>query len=182
VLRSSILPELERGRRIRAWSAGCSYGAEAYSLAALGRTVAPGAQLSIDATDIDERVLARAREGWFSAEDARTAPADELRRHFEQVDGGWRASAELRRMVSFSRDDLLRARPAMATYDLILCRNVVIYFNEDAREQVHATLAGALRPGGYLVIGSTERVTQKVGDIDLETVRPFIYRKLQRAA
>ena len=77
------------------------------------------------------------------------------------IDGGWRAKLELRKMTRFDTGDLLQIQPRPAAYDLILCRNTVIYFSEPIRDELHARLASALRPAGYLVIGSTERVSSR---------------------
>ena len=175
-LARTILPELARAGTIRAWSAGSSYGAEAYTLAAICRRVAPGCKVEILGTDIDARMVARAREGRFSGDDARTAPAADLERAFDRDGSGWRAKPELRMMVKFGAGDLLRDPVSKASFDLILCRNVVIYFTEPVRDALHERLAGALRPGGYLMVGSSERVSvpQAVG---LATAHPFIYRK-----
>jgi chemotaxis protein methyltransferase CheR len=175
-LEREVLPELAATGRIRAWSAGSSYGAEAYSLAALCLQAAPGARVSVHGTDIDGRMVAQAREGRFSADDARTAPAATLGRWFDAVEGGWQAKAELRRVVSFETGDLLRMPFPRASYDLVLCRNTVIYFTDDVRDALHARLAETLRPGGYLLVGSTERVSQPM-NIELESTLPFFYRK-----
>ncbi len=175
-LGTAILPELARTGTIRAWSAGSSYGAEAYTLAAICRRVAPGCRVEILGTDIDARMVARAREGRFSDDDARTAPRAELERAFDREGGGWRAKPELRLMVRFATGDLLRDPVSPAAYDLILCRNVVIYFTEPVRDALHQRLAAALRPGGYLMVGSSERVTAPQG-FGLATSHPFIYRK-----
>jgi chemotaxis protein methyltransferase CheR len=171
-----IVPELAEAGSIRAWSAGSSYGAEAYTLAAVCRRVAPGCKVEILGTDIDARMVARAREGRFSADDARTAPAADLERAFDRDGSGWRAKPELRMVVKFAAGDLLRDPVGRASFDLILCRNVVIYFTEPVRDALHERLAGALRPGGYLMVGSSERVSvpQAFG---LVTAHPFIYRK-----
>jgi chemotaxis protein methyltransferase CheR len=119
------------------------------------------ARVEIRGTDIDKRMVERAREGRFNSDDARDAPAAEMKRWFDpEPDGGWRAKAELRAMARFEAGDLLRMRVKPAEYDLVLCRNTVIYFNEEVRDALHARLADALRPGGYLVIGATERVAQ----------------------
>lgn len=175
-LGQAILPELARTGTIRAWSAGASYGAEAYTLAAICRRVAPGCKVEIRGTDIDARMVARAREGRFSADDARTAPRAELERAFDRDGDGWRARPELRLMVRFATGDLLRDPVSPGAYDLILCRNVVIYFTEPVRDALHQRLATALRPGGYLMVGSSERVSTPQA-FGLDTAHPFVYRK-----
>jgi chemotaxis protein methyltransferase CheR len=176
VIQKQLLPELAESGQIRAWSAGSSYGAEAYTLATLCHVVAPDKRVSIQGTDIDKRMVARARFGLFSDDDARTAPENLLKLGFDPIDGGWRAKLELRKMTRFDVGDLLQVQPRTAGYDLILCRNTVIYFSEPIRDELHARLASGLRPGGYLVIGSTERVSQPAA-LDLSMKHPFIYRK-----
>jgi chemotaxis protein methyltransferase CheR len=176
LLAREVLPELAQAGRIRAWSAGCSYGAEPYTLAALCLDVAPRARLSVLATDIDARMIARAVTGRFSAEDARHAPERLLRRFFLPDGEGWLAGDEIRRVVSFQTGDLLRQRVPSARYDLILCRYTVIYFTDAARDDLHARLAQALRPGGYLMVGCTERVARPAA-CGLAPAHPFIYRK-----
>jgi chemotaxis protein methyltransferase CheR len=179
VLEEKILPDLaESGRnKVRCWSAGSSYGAEAYTLAAIARRALPRAQISILGTDIDGRMVERARGGVFSADDARDAPTATLASHFEMVDGAWHASGELKRLVRFEQGDLLRVNPAAGSYDLVLCRNTVIYFNEDVRDALHGRLAQSLRPGGRLVVGATERVSEPANH-GLEPESPFVYRKI----
>jgi len=175
-LERDVLPELARAGRVRAWSAGCSYGAEAYTLAAVCLKAIPATPVRIVGTDIDRRMVARAREGVFSEQDARDVPHAELERAFERVPGGWRAREALRRMTAFEQGDLLRMRPPARAHDLILCRNTVIYFAEPIRDELHARLAQALRPGGHLVVGATERVCRPA-ELQLEMVFPFIYRR-----
>jgi chemotaxis protein methyltransferase CheR len=176
LLQDEVVPALAARGTLRAWSAGCSYGAEAYTLAAVCRTAAPAAVTAILGTDIDRRVIARAQRAEFNAEDVRCAPAGALERFFEADGDLWRPVAELRALVSFEVGDLLRLRPPTGAYDLVLCRNTVIYFNEEVRDALHARLATALRPGGALVVGATERVIdfERLG---LEIVAPFTYRK-----
>ena len=176
LLAEHVVPELAQRGHVRAWSAGCSYGAEAYTLAAVCLGLGGRTRMEIDGTDIDARMVARAREGVFSEDDARSAPGHALDRWFEPVPDGWRAGEELRRVVQFEVGDLLRMRPRPGHYDLILCRNTVIYFTEDVRDALHARLAHALRPGGHLLVGSTERVSAARA-LGLELVHPFTYRK-----
>jgi chemotaxis protein methyltransferase CheR len=173
-----ILPELAAtGRALAAWSAGCSYGAEAYTLAALCREHIPRTRVAITGTDIDERMVQRARRGHFSADDARTAPPALLAKYFDAApDGGLQARRELVASCAFEVGDLLRLRVPPQRLDLVLCRNTVIYFTHDVRTALHARLAQALRPGGYLVIGSTERVGDP-REIGLVPTHPFVYRK-----
>jgi chemotaxis protein methyltransferase CheR len=175
-LEQTVLPELARNGSIRAWSAGCSYGAEAYTLAAVSKTVAPGCRVEIRGTDIDPRMVARARDGRFTAEDARSAPRAGLERWFERDGDGWRAKPELRMLTRFETGDLLRDAMPARSFDLILCRNVVIYFTEPVRDRLHELMATALRPGGYLMIGSSERVSTPAA-LGLASSHPFIYRK-----
>ena len=175
-LEREIIPELGAGASLRAWSAGCSYGAEAFTLAAICRRAIPRARVEIVGTDIDRRMVERAREGRFSDDDARSAPADAMKRWFDRVDGGWRARSELRSATKFEVGDLLRTNPRPAYFELVMCRNTVIYFAEPIRNELHARLARALRPGGYLMVGATERVADP-RSLGLVPAHPFIFRK-----
>jgi chemotaxis protein methyltransferase CheR len=178
VLRNAILPELAaKGSRARMWSAGSSYGAEAYTIAAVCREAAPGLRVEIDGTDLDKRMVARAKEGRFSAEDARTSPRPLLERHFTPLPGGaWEARPELKRMLRFQTGDLLRMPVPSGRYDVIFCRNTVIYFTEEVRDALHERLVKALAPGGYLVVGTSERVADPRG-LGLTSPFHFVYRK-----
>lgn len=180
-LETRVIPELAaaaRGARgLRVWSAGCSYGAEPYSLAILLRESLPGARHELSATDIDQVVLARAREGRFGAGDLRNVSPARMGRWFGPPDseGAVQAVRELRSAIRFRKLDLLEERYPRAQ-DLILCRNVVIYFEEDAKRRVFSAFLEALRPGGYLLVGSTERINRfdEMGWLKGGT---FLYRK-----
>jgi chemotaxis protein methyltransferase CheR len=175
LLQQAIVPELAADGELRAWSAGCSYGAEVYTLAAICRLAAPAARTSILGTDIDRRAIARARRGEFTPDDVRHAPPAPLGRFFELDGWHWRPTAEQRATVAFEVGDLLRLTPPIAAYDLVLCRNTVIYFTDEVRDGVHARLASALRPGGVLVVGGTERIGA-ADRLGLELIAPFTYR------
>jgi chemotaxis protein methyltransferase CheR len=177
VVQRALLPELAQAGRVRCWSAGSSYGAEAYTLAAIAQEAIPQARVSITGTDIDRRMIARARIGAFSSDDARSAPKAALAKWFDRDGDDWVAKRALKALVSFEQGDLLRMRLPRAGYDLVLCRNTVIYFNDEVRNALHERIAGALRPGGYFVIGSTERVAN-AREIGLNPVRPFTYQKI----
>jgi chemotaxis protein methyltransferase CheR len=179
VLEHEVLPELIAAApagRVKAWSAGCSYGAEAYTLAALFRQLDPRTRAEIVGTDIDRRMVDRAKLGRFSDEDARSASKTVVERWFARAGDQWQASRELQALVRFEVGDLLRVQPRRETYDLVLCRNTVIYFTEDVRDALHERLVTSLRPGGYLVIGSTERVSRP-RELGLVSTHPFTYRK-----
>ena len=178
-LASVLVPELAVTGRIRAWSAGCSYGAEVYTVAATCLSSAPeGTRIDVLGTDIDRRMVDRARSGVFSADDARTAPSKHLERWFNASTQGWTANSELRRAVRFDVGDLLADRIPTSTYDLVLCRNVVIYFNEDVKNALHRRLAESIRSDGYLIVGATERVANPA-DLGLVGTQPFTYRKVR---
>jgi chemotaxis protein methyltransferase CheR len=176
VLGEHVLPELAADGRVRAWSAGCSYGAEAYTLAATAADTIAGTRLEVRGTDIDERIIAQAKTGRFSLADARSAPPRELERWFERDGDEYVARPALRRGVRFDVGDLPRMRVSPRSYDLILCRNTVIYFNQEVRDDLHRRLADALRPGGVLVVGATERVADAPA-LGLSATHPFTYRK-----
>jgi chemotaxis protein methyltransferase CheR len=175
-LEGGLLKDLASAGRVRAWSAGCSYGAEAYTLAAVCIQAIPGVPVRILGTDIDQRMVARAKTGAFTAEDARSAPAGAMERWFEKTATGWQAKPALRSLTQFEVGDLLKLQPPASSYELIMCRNTVIYFADRIRDELHARLAHALRPGGVLVIGGTERISDAAA-LGLATIHPFIYRK-----
>jgi chemotaxis protein methyltransferase CheR len=172
----SVIPDLAAGGKIRIWSAGCSYGAEAYTIAAVCLEEAPSARIEVKGTDIDPRMLERARIGHFSVEDARSVPAASLARWFDKTDLGLQAKPDLRKLMTFERGDLLSMRFPPAAYDLVLCSNTVIFFTEDVRDLLHKRLASTIRPGGFFVVGSTERVGASTS-IGLTPTQPFTYRK-----
>ena len=178
VLERHVLPELAEKGRIRAWSAGCSYGAEAFTLAAVCQAVVPRCNVTITGVDIDPRMVERAREAIFTAADARSVKPGLMDKWFTKLpDGRFQAKPELRAITRFEVGDLLRVQPRPAAYDLVMCRNTVIYFNDEVRDALHARLVTALRPGGYLIVGATERVADPAG-IGLAPTHPFVYRKI----
>jgi chemotaxis protein methyltransferase CheR len=177
LLAEKVLPELASKGSVRAWSAGSSYGAEAYTLAAVARDAVPRARIEIVGTDIDKRMVERARLGRFDNDDARTAPPAALTSHFARTADGWQATAALKANVRFEVGDLLRMAVPRERYDLVLCRNTVIYFTPEVRDALHERIVTGIRPGGFLMIGSTERVTTPA-EIGLEPYAPFTYRKI----
>lgn len=163
-LRGTVLPRLAaaRGgsRRLRVWSAACSSGQEPYSLAMLLDDMAPAFarwQVSILATDMSSAAIARAEAGLYSQfEVQRGLPIRHLLRHFTQEEAGWRISADLRAAVEFRRLNLLDDLRRLGRFDLILCRNLLIYLDAPTKADVMARLAAALAPDGRLCLGAAE--------------------------
>lgn len=175
-LRDLVLPELLRTRRrLSVWSAGCAGGAEPYSVAILLDQLTPGVDHEILATDIDRLSLERAARGLYSDEEVRSVPAEVLARYFVGGEEAWELSESIRKRVRFRSHNLLADRYPDGL-DLILCRNVVIYFTEEAKDRVYRQFARSLRPSGYLFIGGTETIF-KARDYGLAAVRPCFYRK-----
>ena len=151
-----------RARRLRIWCAGCSTGQEAYSLAMMADELAaalPGTIFEMFATDVSAAAIGAAQAGIYSHfEVQRGLPVRKLMRWFEPADGDrWRIDASLRRRIRFVRGGLSDAPPP-GRFDLILCRNVLLYFTADLRRQVLATLAGSLAGDGMLMLGAGEAV------------------------
>ena len=175
-----ILPDLiaARGRLpLSVWSAGCSYGAEAYTLALLLHELGPTAPHRIVGTDIDTQILDKARRGCFTDTDMANVSPERRAKHFTRgADGLWIAGRPLRARVEFSHHDLLAGAYTKNEYDLILCRNVVIYFTDAAKERIYRNFFLSLKPGGVLFVGGTERLSDHRA-IGFELALPFFYRK-----
>jgi chemotaxis methyl-accepting protein methylase len=188
-LRALVLPELlaRREGAVRVWSAGCSSGEEPYTLAIclaeeaerLGHPEWVG-RATIVATDIDELVMAKARAGRYAVSAFLEMPPALADRYFRDIGGGQREVVPaLRRMVQVRRQDLLRELPPTPPYDLVVCRNVVIYFDRDGQERLFQGFTDALVPRGYLLLGKVETLFGGARDrLELIDVRERIFRRL----
>lgn len=157
VLKSKVIPDLLRkSKSLNIWSAGCSIGAEPYSVAMLLAELTPKVKHRILATDLDEASLARGRSGgpYSAANLEQVAPGFKLH-NFIKVDDGYIVAPKIRAMVDFRRHNLLND-PFEAGFDLIICRNVTIYFTEQAKEKLNKGFAKSLNDDGVLFIGNTE--------------------------
>ncbi|HEX2601885.1 MAG TPA: protein-glutamate O-methyltransferase CheR [Gemmatimonadaceae bacterium] len=163
-LESKVVPSLfEMGDEIRAWSAGCASGEEAYSLAILMHKHAVETkrgqrleQLTIVGTDIDDDSLGAAERAIYG-ESALTETPTELRsRYFEEMAGLHSVIPAAKKLVQFERGDLLSDRPPLERVHLLMCRNVIIYFEREAQDALFASFHRALAPGGYLMLGKVE--------------------------
>jgi chemotaxis protein methyltransferase CheR len=175
------LPELQRTGRggLKVWSAGCSYGAEPYSLAVLLQELTSGTPGQVLASDLDAVILARARRGRFGDQDLKNVTPARVAKWFrrEDADGqaAWQVSERLKAMVRFRQHNLLTDRYPDGL-DLIACRNVVIYFTDEAKDEIYRRFLAALRPGGMLFVGSTERVNGAEA-MGWERAGSFFYRR-----
>jgi chemotaxis protein methyltransferase CheR len=179
-LRARILPPLldaaRRGGRVRLWSAACSSGEEPYSLALTILGLMPDAadhDVRILATDIDPEVLEKARAGVYRESALTAVPAELRRRWFVPVESEGRGrvddrlfglAEEARRLVSFRELNLIGSWPMRGPFDAIVCRNVVIYFEEETQTRLWGRLAPLLTPQGRLYVGHSERVTGEAAE------------------
>ena len=185
-LRITAGPELaararaERWARFHVWSAACSSGEEPYSIAMTLAGCLPHWPWHIEATDISRRVLARATVAIYSADAVGRLPPELSRVHFQrgvgEQEGFYRVKPALRERVTFSHLNLLKGEPRFQDpFQVIFCRNVMIYFDRATQEELVARLARRLVPGGYLFVGHSESLTHVRHD--LRMVRPAIYQK-----
>lgn len=180
----ALVTEARQGGRVRLWSAGCSTGEEPYSMALTVLALLPEAQrydIKILATDIDTQVLERGRRGQYpNSAVTRIDPALLERWMIREDDAAgataWRAGDEMRALVSFRTANLLGDWPMKGPFQVIFCRNVVIYFDEAFRDEVLNKMTALLSPGGHLYVGHSERL--KASDDDLQFVGLSTYRRL----
>ena len=187
LIRRAVLPVLLDRRRaeLRAWSAGCASGEEPYTLAVLAADHLDRAgrgddlaRVTIDATDIDRICLERARAGSYRPEGLAELPDALADRYFEPDGAGRRVVERVRRRVQVRELDLSREPPPGAGYDLVLCRNVVIYFDRPTQERLFQVFADALVPGGFLVLGKVETLFGPARDrLTLIDPRERVYRR-----
>jgi chemotaxis protein methyltransferase CheR len=182
-LRSQVLPGLlETARhsgKLRIWSAGCSSGEEAYSIGLTLLELAPDAadlDVRILASDIDPEMLRRGSAGVYPARQVGDIPLELRRKWFRSVQNGdIEVGEELRELVRFRELNLLREWPMRGKFDIVFCRNVMIYFDDDTQNTVWDRFAGILHPGGTLCIGHSERIA--IGAHPYDLVGQTIYRR-----
>ena len=185
VLKGQALPMLHdkcgARRRLRIWSAGCSTGQEAYSIAMLLKDDADlwkDWTVEIVASDISRSILDRAREGRFSQfEIQRGLSVDHMLRYFDQQDQDWVIDESVRSMVQFREDNLLRPRLDLGVFDLILCRNVLMYFAPETRHVAYSRLARSIAPHGLLMLGAAETVMGHTDMFEADTGLRGMYRR-----
>lgn len=177
-LQRTILPDLlKKSPRLKVWSAGCSNGSEPYSVAMLLDELDPLGKHQILATDLDEEILKFARAGVYLDKDLKAVAPARRSKYFIQEGDRLTVKPELRGRVEFQRQNLL-SDPFPSDVDLILCRNVVIYFTEEAKDELYRRFHHALKPGGILFVGGTESLL-RARELGYASVSPFFYRAVK---
>ena len=154
------VPELmsKFGKNLKIWSAACSTGDEPYTIVMMLSKHMPLNQISVLATDLDAVVLAKAKAGIYDKKEVAGVPAEFKTKYFEETaDGKMKVSDEIKSRVTFKQADLLRD-PYPKDCHLLVCRNVLIYFTEEAKDEIFRKYYDSLAPGGILFIGSTEQI------------------------
>ncbi len=185
-LRTRAVPELagrarnDRGSRFSVWSAACSSGEEPYSIAMTLAGCLPQSSWHIEGTDISHRILERAAAGIYREETVGRLPPETIKANFQQgfgpQAGNYRVKPVLREHVTFQQLNLLEGEPSFRKpFQVIFCRNVMIYFDRATQEELVARLSRRLIPGGYLFVGHSESLTNiRHG---LKSVQPAVYQR-----
>ena len=185
ILAKEVVDEHYRngGGILKIWSSACSTGEEPFSLAMTlleGRRV-PASALQITATDISPRALEKAEQGYYRALSFRATEPEMVQKHFKSFQDGFTISNEVKRMVQFSRINLLDARAveAMGPVDAVFCRNVLIYFDKPTQKRVVEAFAKALKPGGFLFLGHAESIIRMTQMYEPVITPKAIYYRLK---
>lgn len=176
LLETDVIPYLlKRSPKLNIWSAGCSIGAEPYSLSIIMKEMTPGTRHRILASDLDIEILAKARAGVYSDNELKAVKPARLAKYFDKVDDKYAVKRDIKSVIEFKRHNLLKD-PFETGFDLILCRNVVIYFTEEAKDQLYSNFLKSLKPGGILFVGATEAILnfRKLG---YTSYKPFFYQR-----
>lgn len=177
-LEKEIFPELIKnsGERLKIWSAACSTGDEPYSLVMTLSRFMSLDKIRIIATDIDEQVLEKAKVGLYGAKSIASVPKDLLDKYFVKVgEKNYQISDEIKRCVEFRKHNLLKD-PYPRDMDMIVCRNVVIYFTDEAKQEIYQKFNSSLKNGGVLFVGSTEQIIN-ARELNFTSIRSFFYKK-----
>ena len=188
-LKDAVLPVLgqaRKGSRIRIWCAACSTGQEPYSIAMMldqNPSLTGGVPVEIVATDISDRCLERARQGLFTQfEVQRGLPIQMLMHYFTQQDDHWRISERMRQMVTFRKLNLIDPNYNMGKFDVVFCRNVLIYFDGQTKVDVLDRIASTVNPGGFLMMGAAESLVGSSQAFEPTQDRRGLYKLVNQAS
>ncbi len=174
-LKNKVIPDIATKKNaLKIWSAGCSIGAEAYSLAILMEE-AKIARFRIDATDFDKRILLTAKEGKYSANLLKNLPPALVKKYFDLQDDKYTIKNQVKKNVHFREHNLLKDIYPK-DYDLILCRNVFIYFKKETQDELLANFSKSLKEEGYFILGASEFISQ-IEKFSFKKKALSVYRK-----
>lgn len=177
IMDREIIPELIRkfGKNLKIWSAACSTGDEPYSLVMAFSRHLPLNQIKIFATDLDKQVIAKAKTGLYVEKSIASVPEDFKKKYFTKIGPSYQISNEIKSRVEFKEHNLLKDTYPTDCH-LIVCRNVLIYFTEEAKDEVFRKFQKCLKPGGFLFIGSTEQIINHK-EVGFDRKNSFFYQR-----
>ncbi len=177
LLDEQVIPELIQkfGKNLKVWSAACSTGDEPYSLVMALSKHLPLSNIKIFATDLDKQVIAKAKVGLYNAKSIVSVPDEFKKKYFTQVGPSYKIADEIKARVEFKEHNLLKDTYPTDCH-LIVCRNVLIYFTEEAKDEVFRKYHKSLAKGGILFIGSTEQIIN-YKEMGYERKNSFFYQK-----
>lgn len=161
---------------LKVWSAACSIGCEPYTLGIILDKLAPNARHNILATDIDNTIISKAKIGEYTQNEIKGVNNADLSKYFKIMDDKYYIDSKIKNMVVFKKHDLILDQYESG-FDLIVCRNVVIYFNNDIKQEIYKKFSNSLKKGGLLFVGATESI-YNYRDYGFEKASTFIYKKL----
>lgn len=177
ILSNEIIPQLlKKSRTLKIWSAACSTGEEPYTLVMILSKFFPLSSIKILATDIDKEVLQKAQLGLYNSKAVECVPKDMLNKYFTKIGESYKINDEVKKCIEFKQHNLLRDQYP-SNCDLIVCRNVLIYFTEEAKVNIYKDFNKALKNDSILFVGSTEQIimSQKFNFVPIKT---FFYQKV----
>ena len=162
--------------KLKIWSAACSMGCEPYSIAMIIDDINPRLKVDILATDIDKNILKKAELGQYQSVEMKNVNETFKRKYFNIINDKYIVSEKIKSMVTFKNHDLILDKYD-TNFDLIVCRNVIIYFKNDVKKEIFKKFSNSLKKGGMLFVGATESI-YNYKDFQLEKVSTFIYKKV----
>ena len=178
-IKSQVLPNRDANRPFRVWSAACSSGEEAYTLAMVNTDVLGYNNWEILASDISSRMLEKAGKGHYTLASTRGMTQDYLSRYclkgVGRQDGTFLIESKLRQRIKFMQVNLNESLPRIGEFDMIFLRNVMIYFDKETKSQVISRILSVLRPGGYLMVSHSESLHGMTDQLSI--VKPSVYQK-----
>ncbi|MCM1988122.1 CheR family methyltransferase [Oceanirhabdus seepicola] len=171
-----LIKEARSKQKLKIWSAACSIGAEPYSIAMILNSNNAGKGHKIIATDIDATILDKARAGVFNENEIKNIDSNLLSKYFSKEDSKYVISPSIKSMITFKKHDLILGSYEK-DFDVIVCRNVVIYFKQEIKDKIYQKFSQSLKSGGLLFVGATESI-YNYRDFGFEKASTFIYKKL----